>query len=198
MKPIADEIESDALHALRIRGRSSPASASGLTGRSETDTAAALERLTARGFVARSDAEYFITPKGAELHRDFIEAQRSEVAAALEPAYRRFLVLDVPLKTLFTKWQSVDRDDRDERWGAIEELAVLDMRAGPPLADAGSMLPRFLSYRGRLAAAVDRLRDGDERFFTGVGVDSYHQVWFECHQDFLLTLGIERVSEGSA
>ncbi len=33
---------------------------------------------------------------------------------------------------------------------------------------------------------------GDARAFTAPLAESYHTVWFELHQDFLLTLGLER------
>jgi hypothetical protein len=198
MKQPADDIESDVLHAVRIKGRASVATAAHLSGRSEPEVRAALDALAARGLLIDRADSFVLTASGVDRHREILEQQREEVAAALESAYRRFFALDVPLKVLLTSWQGLDRNDREGRWEAIEQLAQIDTRAGPPLADAGSVVARFLSYRRRLAGAVSRLRDGDERFFTGVGVNSYHQVWFECHQDFLLTLGLDRVVEGSA
>ena len=38
---------------------------------------------------------------------------------------------------------------------------------------------------------------GDGRFITDPEVDSIHSIWFECHEDYLTTLGRDRESEGS-
>jgi hypothetical protein len=65
------------------------------------------------------------------------------------------------------------------------------------LIAAAGVVGRFRSYERRLASALEQLRAGDERFFTGVTVDSFHTVWFECHEDLIQTLGRDRVQEGS-
>jgi len=59
------------------------------------------------------------------------------------------------------------------------------------------VVERIAWHSRRLAAAMERLREGDERYFTGVTVDSFHTVWFECHEDLIQTLGRERIAEGS-
>ncbi len=43
---------------------------------------------------------------------------------------------------------------------------------------------------------MEKIED-DPRYFVSPLVDSYHSVWFECHEDFLLTLGRTRAGEGS-
>jgi hypothetical protein len=58
-------------------------------------------------------------------------------------------------------------------------------------------VPRFATYTPRLEAALDAAGSGDSRFITDPRVDSMHSVWFECHEDFLVTLGREREDEGS-
>ncbi|MGH2725823.1 MAG: transcriptional regulator, partial [Actinomycetota bacterium] len=82
-------------------------------------------------------------------------------------------------------------------WEAIEELGEINTEAVDIVGAAAGVEPRFESYRARLTAALSRLREGDERFFTGVTVDSFHTVWFECHEDLIQTLGRERIAEGS-
>ena len=70
-----------------------------------------------------------------------------------------------------------------EHW--VEQDAAL--RSNDPL--------RFTDtkpYRTRLDVCVTRLSDGDQTAFTAVMAESYHTVWFEMHQDLLLTLGRER------
>ena len=65
------------------------------------------------------------------------------------------------------------------------------------LAVMSTALPRLGGYRPRLEQAYDRLRNGDADAFTGVSCGSYHDIWMELHQDLILTLGIDRLAEGS-
>ena len=58
--------------------------------------------------------------------------------------------------------------------------------------DVAGIVPRSASYAARLAAAAHALRDGDTRFVANPRVDSLHQVWFELHEDLLVTLGRSR------
>jgi len=39
---------------------------------------------------------------------------------------------------------------------------------------------------------LGRVNEGEFEFFTGVKVNSYHNLWFELHEDLLCTLGLER------
>jgi hypothetical protein len=68
--------------------------------------------------------------------------------------------------------------------------------ADKALARTGELVPRFSRYGRRLGQALERIED-DPRYFVSPLVDSYHNVWFECHEDFLLTLGRTRAQEGS-
>jgi hypothetical protein len=52
--------------------------------------------------------------------------------------------------------------------------------------------PRFAPYGTRLDSCVERVMAGDKSAFTAPLKESYHTVWFELHQDLLLTLGLER------
>jgi hypothetical protein len=53
------------------------------------------------------------------------------------------------------------------------------------------------ALRPRLTTALEKVKAGDQKQFTGVMCGSYHDVWMELHQDLLLTLGIDRAEEGS-
>ena len=61
---------------------------------------------------------------------------------------------------------------------------------------AGEVSPRFTRYGERLSEALEQV-ETDPRFMVSPAVDSYHTVWFEAHEDFLLTLGRTREAEGS-
>ncbi|MGH9197574.1 MAG: MarR family transcriptional regulator, partial [Acidimicrobiia bacterium] len=51
---------------------------------------------------------------------------------------------------------------------------------------------RFNRYLPRLEDCIERLLEGDQSALTGVMKESYHTVWFELHEDLMLTLGIAR------
>jgi hypothetical protein len=57
-------------------------------------------------------------------------------------------------------------------------------------------VPRFGAYARRLEASLDKAAT-DPRFVVSPAVDSFHTVWFECHEDYLLMLGRSREQEGS-
>ena len=63
-------------------------------------------------------------------------------------------------------------------------------------ASGGAFLPGLETY-DRIDAALGAAREGDSRFITDPRVDSVHNIWFECHEDYLLTLGRDREEEGS-
>ena len=70
-------------------------------------------------------------------------------------------------------------------------------RARSGLTRAATVAVRFDRYGTRLATALERASAGESRYITDPTVDSFHTVWFECHEDFLITLGISREDEGS-
>ena len=66
-------------------------------------------------------------------------------------------------------------------------------------ADVGVAAGRIVAI-GDLSSAdgtAQRVDAGDVRMFTGVMCGSYHDVWMELHEDLILTLGIDRATEGS-
>ena len=53
---------------------------------------------------------------------------------------------------------------------------------------------RLGPYPARLGNAIEQLQAGDTAYIARPTVDSYHQVWFELHEDLLVTLGRERAA----
>ncbi len=145
-----------------------------------------------------------LTPDGAARHKHRLadDAKRNPGADQLRQAYDDFLPLDVALKEQCGEWQlrqgkPNEHDDVAYDAGVIEGLGEIDQKVGIALAAMTTALPRLGRYRPRLEAAYDRVRQGDGDAFTGVSCGSYHDIWMELHQDLLLTLGIDRLAEGS-
>jgi hypothetical protein len=93
--------------------------------------------------------------------------------------------------------QAVLNDHADQ---AHDDRVLAELRqlhdAALPLASAlGRLFDRYAHYGPRLAAALARIEAGELDWFTKPLVDSYHTVWFEMHEDLLLTLGRQRSTE---
>jgi hypothetical protein len=199
---MADDATFDVLHVLRLKGIvDGPAIAAALGG----DPVAAertVTQLVEAGFVRSRETPrlsgWTLTEAGRQRHAEAMTASRSpENTAALAPLYERFLALNNRVKALATSWQQLSGEDATGRWEAIEELAEVHAEAARIVGAMAEVVERFAWHSRRLAAAMERLREGDERYFTGVTVDSFHTVWFECHEDLIQTLGRERIAEGS-
>ena len=74
----------------------------------------------------------------------------------------------------------------------IAEMEALHRRAEGLLAEFEAPLPRLAGYRPRLNLALGRVRSGEGDWFVRPGLDSYHTVWFELHENLLATLGRRR------
>lgn len=177
--------EFEALHLARTRGLV-PADALG-----------DVDQLVADSLMLVSEHGCMLSPQGLERHEQLLNEWRESVD--LEPlakAYERFLAVNVPIKEACSAWQTTD-GDAEALFLAVDSLAELLDRAKPALRRAAEAVPRFGGYGPRLEAAIAAAGEGDGRFLTDPTVDSFHGVWFECHEDFLTTLGRSREEEGS-
>jgi hypothetical protein len=119
----------------------------------------------------------------------------------VDGVHARFVPLNRAVLDVCTAWQlkdeSTPNDHADADYDAevVGRLAAIHAAAEPICAELAGALQRFVGYRERLGAAVERLRGGEREWFTGVRVASYHTVWFELHENLLATLGIERGAE---
>ena len=140
---------------------------------------------------------FVLTEQGRDTHAALLAAQRDPALDhQLDQVYDAFLDHNPRVKTLCARWQQVGSDEA-ARWQAIGDLEDLHASADLVFVHAGELVRRFTRYSGRLQVAVDRVAAGDEPYFTSPLVDSYHTVWFEAHEDFIVTLGRDRAQEGS-
>lgn len=59
------------------------------------------------------------------------------------------------------------------------------------VSDLGAGFNRFGRYRVRLIEALARAQSGELSYVID-STESYHTVWFQLHEDLLVTLGIPR------
>jgi hypothetical protein len=182
------------LMALRVRGRADAAQVARAAGCAEAEAVVVLTRVQARGAAAP-------VASGSPALMALTEAGRSELGrllaaelvdrGALAVLYDRFLVVDRELKQTITAWQLADAACKSAAQAAVMAAAAA---AGGVAAALAQIAARLGPYPGRIATAAGAIATGDLRFVASPRVDSLHQVWFELHEDLLLTLGRSRAA----
>lgn len=192
------------LMALRVQGVASAERVADAIG---TSASAAEEHLRS---LATSDlaeertgriAGFTLTAAGSAKLDELLAEEGLSAHEDVKDAYDRFMQLNQRLLKICSDWQvrriggveePNDHTDIDYDNGVIDRLAEMHERAKVFVRKIGECSPRFAPYGPRLDACVERLLGGDGKAFTAPLAESYHTVWFELHQDFLLTLGLER------
>jgi predicted ArsR family transcriptional regulator len=190
---------SQVLLALRLKGRATADELAISLGLPVDDVAGELATLAGDHLaVERTTGRrpgWMLTGDGRERSEaSLAQARTPEVVERLTTTYESFLDLNQAVKDLCAQWQGTEDDAA--RFGILEDLADLLDQVSPSLASAGELVPRFGAYAQRLSASLDQAAD-DPRFVVSPTVDSFHTVWFEGHEDYLLMLGRSREQEGS-
>jgi hypothetical protein len=179
------EPEFETLHLVRIRSLA------------PVETLGDVSGLVESGLITVTPRGCLLTPAGFERHEELLVQWRETIdGTVLATTYERFLVVNQPVKDLCSRWQ-VEGKEEEALFMMVEDLAEILDRAGSGLRRAAEVVPRFGTYPPRLREALEAAREGDSRFITDPRVDSIHNVWFECHEDYLLSLGRDREAEGS-
>ncbi len=188
------------LHTLKIKGRATAEEVQTVLGGDPESVAAILADLGEQGLVIERTGGrrpgWMLSPDGRTRHEQLLaegvtDADRERIAEI----YEGFLALNATVKEIASGWQATDDDAA--RFDLLEQLHEIHPDAVEVLNGAGGVVERFTRYGDRLTAAIDLVGD-DPRYMVSPAVDSYHTVWFETHEDFLLTLGRTREEEGSA
>jgi pyruvate,orthophosphate dikinase len=124
-----------------------------------------------------------------------------------EAALDAFLPLDGRMKETVTGWQMrevdgkpVMNDHSDEGYdaGILSQFADLTEDADAWLLRLRDGLPRLEIYRVRLERARGKVGAGEHDYIASPRLDSYHNVWFELHEDLILLAGRTREEETAA
>ena len=198
----------DILRALLIKGSvaSDTLTEALFAGRDRVDELAA--HLIRDGFAEGETGQLRLSPQGKLEALSLFEADRRALGEqrciALLGAFH---ALDVQVKEIVTAWQVLDIDgeqilndhtdvDYDSR--VLERLATMHEKTCDWLAPLVEALRRYAVYRSRLCRALERAREGDQRYIASPRVDSYHSVWFELHEDLIRLAGRRRSHEAAA
>ena len=208
--PIPCESTQRVLHALRTKGMAEVDAVAQAAGLSADQALGVLDDLSERGWARFRDGKrakgWMLSGEGrGEAERlTAAEMEESGNRSAVSELYEAFKVLDPELKQACTDFQirgdQTLNDHADPGYDAavIARLADINRRVQPIMACLTEALDRFGHYGPRLNFALSQVLDGDINWFTKPSLDSYHEVWFELHEDLLVTLGIDRATELSA
>ncbi|MDJ0923199.1 MAG: pyruvate, phosphate dikinase [Acidimicrobiia bacterium] len=117
------------------------------------------------------------------------------------------LPLDLRMKEIMTGWQlrevegqQVINDHSDEAHDAaiLADFGALHVDAGVWLGSLAEGLPRLESYVARLDRAAGLVDEGNTDYLASPRLDSYHNVWFELHEDLILLADRTREEEVAA
>jgi hypothetical protein len=186
----------DILQILRIKGAAEEGAVAAALGAPEAVVAEGLAVLASKGQVWRVQTPpgaWALTREGIGAHADQAERRRASATTDVRVGYEVFLNLNQDVKQLTSDWQEAGAGQPD----LLVELEEVHDQVAEGFEIAARDVPRFSVYAQRLGAALDRARSGDGRFVADPLLPSFHTVWFECHEDFLLTLGRNRAAEGS-
>ncbi|MGB3440412.1 MAG: hypothetical protein WBA97_16825 [Actinophytocola sp.] len=184
------------LHVLRIRGRATPESLVEVLDSTPERVSAALLDLESSGLAENTGKPrlgWKITTNG-RLSSDRRMTEISPSAQVLvADRYETFRRLNDELKQLCADWQG--RTESQGTADFVAPLSVIDKGVQQLLAEITPGAPHFAEYSARFTRAYDRFASGSTSHLTGVLVDSYHNIWFECHECFFITLGRSRQAE---
>ncbi len=198
------------LHGLRLRGVVEADAIAVVVGLAAGVVAAELDSLAALGLVRRREgllAGWQLTPAGRIEHERLLASELSASGArpVVETGYQRFLTLNPGVLDACSRWQvrelsgALVRNDHadpayDEK--VLDDLSLAASEARPVGDRLASELARFDRYAPGLEGAIDRALAGERDYVTKPVIPSFHTVWFEMHEDLLVTLGLDRGSEG--
>lgn len=200
------------LHGLRLKGFADTEAIASTSGLTPEELDKVLPALQDDELVLHREGRitgWALTPAGRGRHAELLseELEASNARDKVDAAYRRFLEINSELLAVCTAWQlrsdggeptPNDHTDAEYDNKVIDRLAAVDEAVAPICDDLASVLGRFERYHDRLSSAVAKVQAGQVEWFTKPMIDSYHTVWFELHEDLLVTLGIERHREGEA
>jgi hypothetical protein len=196
--PMPVDIADPTLHILRIRGRATPESlAAALDAPLERVTAALLD-LESRGLAEDSGKPrlgWKITANGRLSADRRMTGVSPQALTLVADRYETFRKLNDELKQLCADWQA--RTEGQSPSDFVDRLSPIDQQIQRILTEITPAAPHFAEYSARFTRAHSQFASGSDSHLTGVLVDSYHNIWFECHECFFITLDRSRQAEES-
>ena len=206
--PTADLDEDTIVRALHIKGFATPEALAPVVLSSPPAVTPMLESMHQEGLLKMMGDMYQLSEDGKVRGESLMERDRAEwsvdrAGAALDD----FVALDGRMKQVVTSWQMRevdgeqvmnDHSDKGHDQRVLDELMALHAEAVEWLAPLTEELGRLDVYRARLERAAERISSGEHDFIASPRIDSYHNVWFELHEDLIQLAGRTREEETEA
>ncbi|MGQ0679032.1 MAG: PEP/pyruvate-binding domain-containing protein [Actinomycetota bacterium] len=191
----ADDI--DVVRTVVLRGRATVDGIAAALGAAAGTVVESADRLRVQGMLVAAAGGWEASAAG----REMVEREVAGLVRAHAPAFvallHEFTAPDHALKELVTEWQ-LDRTSADTGTLVARLRREVHPRAIRIIAQAARLVPRLYRYAQRLDEALVRLQSGDASFFAHPGVDSYHTIWFELHEELITIAGRTRAAETAA
>ena len=132
------------------------------------------------------------------------ELESSGFREEINSNYQDFLSSNQKFLSLCTDWQLRtvngeqeinDHSDTTYDEEVITRLVDINNEIQPVCKSLADSLNRFEGYSRRFSEALHKVQNNESEWFTKPMIDSYHTIWFELHENLLVTLGIERTKE---
>jgi hypothetical protein len=191
------------LQAVRLKGRVSLADLAATLGEDADEVAGTVDRLTDSGWLVDGKA-LRVSADGRVRLNELLANERKHIdSAALAAAYADFRAVNAEFKALVTDWQVKNdqpntHEDPDYDAAVLARLDDVHHRVTPIVAAAAAQVPRLSRYSAKLQAALDNVHAGDTIWLSRPLIDSYHTVWFELHEEFIVAAGLTRESEAKS
>ncbi|MFV1960244.1 MAG: pyruvate, phosphate dikinase [Acidimicrobiia bacterium] len=205
MQPLSTGL---AVRGLLIKGFVTPDTLAAAFQTTEEEAGALLDRLTADGLAELAGAMFKLTDDGRVVGTEMIATDQERWGAAnAERALNAFVPLDGRIKVIVTAWQMRDVDgqpvlndhtDAEYDAGVLSDLGTFHEDAATWIQTLCNGLPRLSTYVARLENAAHLVATGDHTYIASPRVDSYHNIWFELHEDLILLAGKTREGEVAA
>ncbi len=167
-----------------------------------------LDAIAADGLAELTGGMFTLTEDGKTVGGEMIATDREQWGAKnADAALEALLPLDQRMKDVVTGWQMRefkgaqilnDHADSEHDAAVLSSFASLAEAASGWLDSLKSGLPRLGAYAARLERAAKQVADGDFDYIASPRVDSYHNIWFELHEDLILLAGRNRADEVAA
>lgn len=169
---------------------------------------AELAALEQRGWLKKMGPMFQLDGEARERGDRLMESDRVQLGEeAANQALDTFIPLDRRMKTIVTAWQvreiegeQVINDHTDTSYdkGVLSDLSGLHDDAMTWLTPVCEGLPRLEMYARRLTRAAEQVAAGNHDYVASPRLDSYHNVWFELHEDLIRLAGRTREEETEA
>jgi pyruvate,orthophosphate dikinase len=196
------------LRLLSIKGFATPDATAAALQTTEEEASGLLDRMTADGLVKLMAPMFCLTDDGKLVAGVLRSTDREEWGAgnALQ-ALDNFLDLDGRMKVIVTAWQMHEVDgkpvlnehtDLDYDAEVLSDLETFHIDAAAWIDEFCGGLPRLGAYKARLGRAAGLVAEGHLDYIASPRLDSYHNVWFELHEDLILLAGRTREEEAAS